>query len=171
MRCLPSHKTSGRLSKWSGSRFKTTTGKNFSIQSVTKSDSLLLYNTVELKRQMFLSRDYTNERRIAVAVKHNNFLSSFCLKGACPLPAESCPRKDTLSALFQCFRRPSVSSDCGEQDTRLNGSLHWSCTAVQMVDSFLSARLGVRNQGQGLCLGMKAYSCLSPSSLGVKSDS
>jgi len=40
-----------------------------------------------------------------------------------------------------------------------------------MAYSFLSVQLGVRNQGQAASLGISAYSCLSPSSLGVKSDS
>jgi len=58
---FPSHKTSGRLRKSSGSEFKTMAGKNFSVQSVIESDGLLLYNTMELKGQMFLNQDYVNE--------------------------------------------------------------------------------------------------------------
>lgn len=91
----------GGLSKWSDSGFETTTGKNFSMQSVIKSDGLLLYNTMELKRQMFLSRDYAKEGGIPVAIKDNNSLCSSCWKGACLLPAESRPRKDTL--YLPCF--------------------------------------------------------------------
>lgn len=113
------------------------TGKNLSIQSIIKLDGLLWHDSMELKTQMLLSRDFMTEWRIAVAIKHSGFLFRSCLK----VPA---------CCLLKVAQGRTLYLPC------VNTLRH------QMVYSFLPARLSVRKEGQTESLGMKTYFYFSP---------